>query len=1121
MIELSVEERDVIEREIYRQIRSVRLVFELGFPTKLVSQAKSVVVSAGPVLVRNDRIQYPASFVLYIVSLAKDRRGRIFWTSEEVAPICRQIYREPQELAELTLQAIKSLGLETFEELIEEENALRIMTPVTMHSGVPVHNVADLVYLIDVAARKFRFTPEEQIQYWSATPHGFAGLWAAPRRLLQGGTAIAIDLLEQFNEALRNPTAPEVSGLPGHLVEAINKVESVRNRQIGVGGRQSRSVASAFIELDVSSMTGPILRLPQVNTREVKRWRLVGAIDNDVNADGDDETLLRLVPSKDYEVSAIDVGGTVVQSRFFRCYRELPVFFFSSRDGQLLERQSTGLQYDGNEVIALTHPKVAFLDGNENDVRHVIAGGPWDGWKIWRLQLDQHRKVTAVDTVHADAQETISFTRLTLRPRLLHARKNEISLTSARGEVFVEYPILQIDTGSADTSIVDVIVIDRDGIESSAKLSQLTSSENLFDVARLFGGAGEYRVKVVGPLGLRMAERRIVVVPGLQCAQDPPLGLPAESVTVSLECPQISMDVVIPPESIEVLLNVAGVDLNVRPLRIAWSISVGTRAPSRMGNNPFSFTTNEVANPSELNLFVRTGQACSLEIEMTDGFSLVHSELYEVPNRGTINLGEFVRYASDFGSETHTLLARVGNSKKFTLGVITSEYVVTVDAKVIRDENGLEKVELALVENKKFSNRTIRGWSLDRPWEPSWSVEIPDDALGRFSFAMPDGLPPGRHRLWLKIEGPHAQIPRLPRIGTHGVFDIAVQDGASPDMENPIDRIVGALSGSDLSVIKTGDVSEHGHVLLGLLSLNMGDKGSAGLSDRLGASIYQLLENDLENLIKHIVTALDRDVISDEFLIQITLSIMPLLFEAEDKYDLSVDSDFAELVWSRLPIVAAIVEPWKDSPDTYSRWQHKLGWPKVDDANENDAAVWEESLEAELAQESFSGIQPEVRSVLAEEFELDVRRVSHLPKENIEFILGSLIGSRSNEPLSIDGEWEAVAKTILSAVSVQSQVNDWRNVHSQTLTQCHRYASKYEFRHLIEQYAVRSIWMNEPMYKWILLDIMVLAVSAVDDREKCDGQMHALLDAMNFAPAWVEYSLLFALSMRPFSSERE
>jgi hypothetical protein len=61
--------------------------------------------------------------------------------------------------------------------------------------------------------------------------------------------------------------------------------------------------------------------------------------------------------------------------------------------------------------------------------------------------------------------------------------------------------------------------------------------------------------------------------------------------------------------------------------------------------------------------------------------------------------------------------------------------------------------------------------------------------------------------------------------------------------------------------------------------------------------------------------------------------------------------------------------------------------------------------------------------------------------------------------------------------------------------------------------------MDEPMYKWVLLDIMVLAISAVDDRQKCDSQMHALLDAMDFAPAWVEYALLLALSMKPLGAE--
>jgi hypothetical protein len=373
----------------------------------------------------------------------------------------------------------------------------------------------------------------------------------------------------------------------------------------------------------------------------------------------------------------------------------------------------------------------------------------------------------------------------------------------------------------------------------------------------------------------------------------------------------------------------------------------------------------------------------------------------------------------------------------------------------------------------------------------------------------------------MKIEGQHAQIPRLPRAGTEGVVDIVVEDGVELDLANPIDRIVSGLLNSDLGGIQVDDIKEHGHVLLGLLSLNIWDKGRTGLADRLGADVYQLLESDLENLIKHIVTALDQDVIIEDFLVQITLAIMPLLFEAEDKYDLSVGSEFAELVWSRLPIVAAIAEPWKDSADIYTRWQHKLGWPKVDELPDVIDEVEEELIDEQNTNDLVSSMTPVIREVLAKRFEADVRRVGHMSRSQAEQLLGSLIGSRADEPLSVDGEWDAVAKSLLSAVNAQSEVDIWRNLHNKTLTRSHHYVSKYEFRHLVEQYSVKSIWMDDPQYKWILLDIVALAISAVDDREKCDPQMHALLDAMNFAPAWVEYSILLALSLRPYYSEIE
>jgi hypothetical protein len=789
--------------------------------------------------------------------------------------------------------------------------------------------------------------------------------------------------------------------------------------------------------------------------------------------------------------------------------------FFNVITGQLLERQSTGIQCDEDEVIALAHPKVAFVGLDENDQNLTLCTGSWDGWKIRRLQLATSRQLDIFDTVHSEVIEVVTFIRPTVRPCLVHKRQAEMPLTSSEGEIFVEVPLLRMDAGGADISIVNVNVRRADEYGVSRRLSELAVSENYYELNDLFESDGEYQISVVGPLGLRMAEKRIVLLRGLECVQDPPLGLPNQPVTIEMNLPMESIEVLVSADSFDGLAIMKGIAVSVRPTRVVWAISIGNRTPSRMSSEQFSFTSNEVNDPSELNLFVRTGMPCTIEIEMSDGMSLIHSMKLDITDRRTINLAEFVKQAAEFGSEAHTLSARIGDSQPFVLGRFTSDYVVSLGALVLSDSEETETVKITFDENKRFSNRVIRIWSIDRPWEPSWSVAIPDEVIESFSLVMPTGSRAGKYRLWLRIEGQHAQVPRLPRTDTMGVVDIVLQYGAAPDMNNPIDRIVEAVSKSNNEAIRETDVCEHGHVLLGLLTLNMDDKGSAGLTDRLGANVYKLLESDLENLVKHIVTALDRDIINEQFLLQITLAIMPLLFEAEDKYDISVSPEFAELVWTRLPIVAAIASPWNESNETCARWQDKFGWPMYSRGELQD----DEYKETKEFSGSMGIETPRIREVLAAEFELDVRRVSHLPKRDIQAILSTMIGSRASEFLSVDGEWDAVARSILSAVEKQGDINAWRNLHNRTLTSCHSHSSRYKYRELIEQYSVRSVWMDEPMYKWVLLDIMVLAISAVDDRQKCDSQMHALLDAMDFAPAWVEYALLLALSMKPLGAE--
>ena len=130
--------------------------------------------------------------------------------------------------------------------------------------------------------------------------------------------------------------------------------------------------------------------------------------------------------------------------------------------------------------------------------------------------------------------------------------------------------------------------------------------------------------------------------------------------------------------------------------------------------------------------------------------------------------------------------------------------------------------------------------------------------------------------------------------------------------------------------------------------------------------------------------------------------------------------------------------------------------------------------------------------------------------------VGARIGSRDGMPLSVDAEWTSVVRSVPDAFVAREQVGRWRQTHEAPISRAHGYMRNHEFNYLVNQYQARSVWMDDPQYKWVFFDIAVLAFSAVDNREDSDSQMRALVDALEFAPRWVEYVLMLALSTRPF-----
>ena len=1113
MAEMSIEERDRAEAQIKGRLKSVRLVFELGFPQDLVKLADDVVDSAGPMLMRGTSVRYQASFVLKVVNLAKDRRDRSFWSAELLRPLREQMRLQPQQLAETTRTTIAELRLETFDDLVENENALRNMTPVTMHSGIPVNNMDDLVYLIEVAARRHRYTAEEQIEYWSSSPNGFGGLWAAPRRLFQRGGAIALDLLDQVNEALRNPATPEVSGLPEHLVRAIGN--ATRGRHVFTAGARGRGAVGvdAYISLDPASTMGPVLQLPQVSETTMSRWRVTGSPVGDVPVSRESETTVRLSPAKDYEVSALSASGVVSASRIFRTYSGLPIVFFDSVTGRMLPQSGRRVETEGAGVVALVHPKVDLVGAVEGT--RVECEGAWSGWTVRSLTLGDSRTVTAFDTVHTDETEDFLFVRGISRPALVHARRPRAALESQLGEVFVEVPRLRLDIAGADPALVTVVVESDDGAIQSS-LADLVADGNVYDISPLCDRNGPYRVRVDGPIGLRMASQRLFLLTGLDAVQDPPLGIPSVPVTIEMFTDDWSGSFVVPPFAETTTAVVGGFEVRARAERIEWALSVGTNEPTVLGGREFTFTAAEAETDQEVFLHLRSNVPCEIDIDMMDGLSLVHTETVQLMNvRRSFTMATFLRHAAEEGSEVHVLVGRIQGSPPFTLGRITSEYIVSVEASVEDRGDARADVEVRFDENKPFGNRVIRMWSLDRPWEPSRSVAVPDDVRDRFVVQLPAGHRSGRYRLWMRIENQGGANPRLPKNGVRGVADINVVSGRGYDPDDPVDRILQAVSLHDTDALQPGDVEEHGHVLIALLSLGIADSGGAGLSGRAAAIVYRLLENDSDHIIRHVVAALDRDVVDEEWSTHISLALLPLLFEAEDRSDLSVEEDFSELVWSRLPLIAAAVEPWNESRTTLLKWNEKLGWP--------DAVASDEDEEVKNHGELAVGKRP----VLTDRFDQDLRLICNLPhpggprpKSEIEFMLdlvvGAQIGSRDGMPLSVDAEWTSVVRSVPDAFVAREQVGRWRQTHEAPISRAHGYMRNHEFNYLVNQYQARSVWMDDPQYKWVFFDIAVLAFSAVDDREDSDSQMRSLVDALEFAPRWVEYALMLALSTRPF-----
>jgi hypothetical protein len=306
-------------------------------------------------------------------------------------------------------------------------------------------------------------------------------------------------------------------------------------------------------------------------------------------------------------------------------------------------------------------------------------------------------------------------------------------------------------------------------------------------------------------------------------------------------------------------------------------------------------------------------------------------------------------------------------------------------------------------------------------------------------------------------------------------------------------------------------------VIISLLDQLYRDEGVQGLMGHHAALAYNALSRDGAGIVRHIVRALEMNLLDRDSRVAIALALMPTVFKIEDEQDLTIPDEVEELVWSEIPWIAAILEPWDDKSDAEQLWSRHLGWP-ISGPNKDEALDLEEDEQIDSPTEPEP---PALREILIENFDQEVRTHVERPPMFWNMVLESQMGSLSSQPLSRDAEFRAVIETVPKAQGEKKNILAWRDQWNSTISTAHSYLKHDSNRHLIDQYDVPAAWMDHGQYKWILKDIGALADYAVLSRGSSQPPTQALIAIYKHLPEWVSYSLLLALSLAPYNKTKK
>lgn len=1085
-----------LEFDLRSQLRGRRMVSEVGLDARLFTQVEealsSIIRPSTDPMVVADQARALLAVCLVSHGIYRYQAGS-YWSGFGVPAI-------DHSYGKAFARSVHLLELESFEDMVADDNAVRFVAPILAHGGIPKYCLEDFFTLVSHGLRQGAADATDLLTLWRTRRAAFANIDKPVRRFLLFGGDLSRDFLDRCVDVIREWAAsgtiasPDDAGLPAYVLSAfrqLTKTGAINSAAVGRRIANTQSLRPSLL-CDPWDTIGPCVVLPRVvNASQGAVWTVStpsGIRREKASATADRS--LPVDPERQWEVR-LTSDQEVVGETTFEGIDSMPALFF---DSQSNAHVPPGLGLRGSDVMVLRAP-----DKQVEVLRAGVVGDPvileqlpeptgaWSGFCLERIDLTG---CTALMVGSGNQQRRISvrsFDRPTLQGTELSG-----ALGGDGSKILTANPAVRLPSSAVPWLIKvgvdgDVHTFQQDG-DSDAGLKDLLPTDRAAQVTLLVRASlgSDLRASFIWVPDLSISRPERLTLPG-----GPPPVVTVISPLVTPLNAKVGQPLTLTPadnsDSVDLRFPSKGSPIDVRvqlPL-LRWGLVRDGKCELAMTET--RLTTLDFESGNALGLAVSTGArdvAIQLSIS-SHGTELQRSDKALAGGSRSqcrFDLGRFSDTLSRLDERADLTLLVGPANVPVRVGTVLPDYEFTnLTAAAVRIGEHAS-VEISFTERRQVKGRVARLWSTTRIWDDPLVAPIPEAATGNAVLPLDPAPPAGTYLVEVTVDDgfatptrPNETDPGVVRVqfGDADAALIALDERADFDPSAVIESIV--LRGYPIRHLETHEIVDALRpALISWVTLSRSTSSTAFTERALYPLLHVVLlgRSDLPSLIDELA---GDDVITAADLLHLAVALAPLLAPGKGGPQLET----ARVIWQLEPALGALLEFGLDQLQDSTNSTEFLGWAMADQI---------ESIEVgEPIEQRWLGMELDQLEMIRSIIQFDL-----LPRT-----------------LTVDGRIDATLEWLRADKAQGGGVAaEWRNTHHELLNQPIP-ASEAVRSHL----SARSVPHGTEVWGGFPQLTLVAALHACGRTDTTVPAQRALIDAARFAPLQVRRDLIIARAL--------